>query len=135
MRLVRHFDESPGQIYVAVNELEPPPRLFIAPQNLIFLPPPPEQDSDFWRARPQDLILRSSSRTHISRNGARPQASGPKYQRRPRSSRPYPVSESQRGLTATTANVENLLALGRLQRIDGRKSQGFDLADHKPAGR
>jgi hypothetical protein len=43
-------------------------------------------------------------------------------------SRPYAVSESQRGLTATTANVENLLALGRLQCIDGRKSQGFDLA-------
>jgi hypothetical protein len=43
-------------------------------------------------------------------------------------SRPYPVSKSQRRLTATTANVENLLALGRLQRIDGRKSQGFDLA-------
>ena len=43
-------------------------------------------------------------------------------------SRPYPVSESQRRLTATTANVENLLALGRLQRVYGRKSQGFDLA-------
>ena len=43
-------------------------------------------------------------------------------------SRPYPVSESQRGLTATTANVENLLALGRLQRVFGRKSQGIDLA-------
>jgi hypothetical protein len=27
MRLVRHFDESTGQIYVAVNELEPPPRI------------------------------------------------------------------------------------------------------------
>jgi hypothetical protein len=43
-------------------------------------------------------------------------------------SRPYPVGESQRGLTATTANVEEVLALGRLQRIDGRKSQAFDLA-------
>jgi hypothetical protein len=42
--------------------------------------------------------------------------------------RPYAVRESQRGLTATTANVENLLALGRLQRIYGRKSQGFDPA-------
>jgi hypothetical protein len=39
-------------------------------------------------------------------------------------SRSYPVSESQRGLTATTANVENLLALGRLQRVYGRKSPG-----------
>jgi hypothetical protein len=27
MRLVRHFDESTGQIYVAVNELEPNHRL------------------------------------------------------------------------------------------------------------
>ena len=31
-------------------------------------------------------------------------------------------------LTATTANVEEVFALGRLQRIDGRKSQGFDPA-------
>ena len=45
-----------------------------------------------------------------------------------RASRPYPVSESQRRLTATTANVEEVLALGRLQRIYGRKSQVFDLA-------
>ena len=27
MRLVRHFDESPGRIYVAVNELEADRRL------------------------------------------------------------------------------------------------------------
>ena len=27
MRLVRHFDESPGQIYLVVSELEPDRRL------------------------------------------------------------------------------------------------------------
>ena len=36
---------------------------------------------------------------------------------------PYSVSEGQRGLTASTANIEDVLALGRRQRIDGRDSQ------------
>ena len=92
MRLVRHFDESPGQIYVAVDELEPPPRLFIAPQNLIFLPPPPEQDSDFRRARPQDLIL-VRPYPHIAQWSAT-SSIGARIQRRPRSSRPYPVADA-----------------------------------------
>jgi len=45
-----------------------------------------------------------------------------------RSGGPYPVRERQGALTATTPNVDNVLALGRLQRIDRRESQRFDLA-------
>jgi hypothetical protein len=45
-----------------------------------------------------------------------------------RTSSPHPVSKTQRALAATTANVENVLALGRRQRINGRKPQRFDLA-------
>ena len=37
MRLVRHFDESTGQIYVAVNELEPDRRLASALRIVIVL--------------------------------------------------------------------------------------------------
>jgi transposase len=36
---------------------------------------------------------------------------------------PYSVSEGQRSLTASTANIEDVLALGRRRRIDGRDSQ------------